>query len=156
MPMVRGWPMLKPSRARPPRSRSNAKRASRAHSCVDRFPDRWAVRYGCLKVFVLGKKAAMDTVIQKRTARSSFEAGRKVGRSREERGEAAGLERKGEVCLTPPPSCWWGTSPYPAAFPKDLVVIGTLAMFGEIEPFALGFFAWAKADGEFERVEQSG
>ncbi|MEQ1537434.1 MAG: hypothetical protein ABL928_00785 [Sphingorhabdus sp.] len=36
------------------------------------------------------------TFLQQRTARSFFKAGRKVGRSREERGEAAGLIQKGE------------------------------------------------------------
>ena len=42
------------------------------------------------------KKTAIVTFMQQRTARSSFEAGRKVGRSREERGEAAGRIQKGE------------------------------------------------------------
>ncbi len=66
------------------------------------------------------KKTAIVTFMQQRTARSSFEAGRKVGRSREERGEAAGLERKGEGVFALVPG------------PAAKLVVGNVALSGRV------------------------
>jgi hypothetical protein len=84
-------------------------------------------------------------------ARAISDPGFEVGRSREERGEAG--NRGEELSPAKLGKGWWGTPPDPASSPRNLIVVGALAMAGEIQPFAFGFFARAQTDGLVEDEE---
>ena len=68
--------------------------------------------------------------------------GLEVGRSREEHREAAGFGR-GRINPAAKLLNLVESVAYPAPPSITLVVVGAFAMFGEVEPFAFGFFARA-------------